>query len=317
VNLRRLRTGLHNRLFMQRVRWRTWLAERRYRLSGILGTRGMDCEPGSPLGVCLLTGNRDTLMALWALKSLLRFSTAEGWDVCIVSDGGLDAAHRQLLESHLRGVRVAGSEEHDKAIDAKLSGYPLTRQLRREFVLARKLIDPCFVMPSRRYLVLDSDVLFFGAPMELIERLRDGADGKNYFCRQEGCEATFTEEEGKRIVGKAVMPDCNSGVGVIEKESIDLETIERALEETEVLRRWRHVLEQSLYALLSTRQGFGFFPPTYQVDMGGGLPPRETVCSHYVATARYRFYSAGIRWLEEEGFLREWSGDSGGRDGKV
>jgi lipopolysaccharide biosynthesis glycosyltransferase len=287
---------------MARVRWRTKRAASRYRPELVLRTSPQICDANSPLKVWLLTGNRDMFMSLWALKSLILNSNRK-WDVWIADDGTINDQTRGLLEAHLIGAHVMKSEAMDHVAMARLQDFPLCSRLRREFVFARKLFDPFFHLTADRYLVLDSDILFFSNPNEIVAALLASGPQPNWFCRQAGSLSTFTEEEGRRLIGCAVMEDCNAGLVIANRESIILELIEKALAETQILTRWRHVLEQSLYAMLSTRYGFQFLPPTYQVHMGSVMPSHEAVCTHYVVTARDQFYSEGIRYFLESGRL--------------
>jgi len=289
---------VRNRLFMMGVKHRTKMAISRYRPNVILATSPQACDPDSPLKVWLLTGRRDMLMALWALKSLI-WSSHRKWDIWIADDGTLDASSRGLLKDHLHGAHILESGDMTIATMAGLEGYPKCRALRNEFIFARKLFDPYFMVPSGRYLVMDSDILFFSNPCEIVDALSEPQNQPNYFCRQAGVLSLFTPTEAEALIHREVMKDCNSGVSIINKESIDLSLMERALSETGALFRWRHILEQSLYALLSSRYGYRFLPSAYQVHMGDAKAPDNVICTHYVATMRDQFYAQGVRYFQE------------------
>ncbi|XHR26752.1 MAG: hypothetical protein ACFUZC_12430 [Chthoniobacteraceae bacterium] len=283
---------------MMGVKQRTKVAASRYRPDIVLATSPQACAPDSPLKVWILTGRRDLLMALWALKSLI-WSSKRNWDVWIADDGTLDASSRGLLMSHLCGAHILESDEMTASTMAGLVEYPKCRALRNEYILARKLFDPYFAIRSGRYLIMDSDILFFGDPCEIVDTLLEPQKQPNCFCRQAGVLSLFTPVEAKSLIHREVMEDCNSGLSVINKESIDLPLIERALSETEALSGWRHILEQSIYALLSSRYGYRFLSPAYQVHMGSAKAPSEVICTHYVATMRDQFYAQGVRYFQE------------------
>ena len=62
---------------------------------------------------------------------------------------------------------------------------------------------------------------------------------------------------------------------------------------------WR--IEQTLYALCSSRYGAELLPQEYDVSLEAGIPPR--IFRHYVGAIRHLMYGEGIAHLVQDRFL--------------
>src|SRR5262249_50823515 len=155
-----------------------------------------------------LVSGQDLEMLLWCLKSLFFFSKSS-WDLWIL-DGGLNTMDRQVLEQHFPYSQIWVEPDLTLALGEYLAPYPKIRAFRRQLKLARKLIDGPLLLRDQKFLLLDSDVLFFHNPVELIDHLR----------RSEIKRFAFNMEKGQ----------INSGVAVIPASGVPLDRIEAALE---------------------------------------------------------------------------------------
>ncbi len=64
-------------------------------------------------------------------------------------------------------------------MEAVLEDYPRCRRFRFSNHLAPKIFDFAAYLKTERMLLLDSDLLFFAPPTELLLRIEDRAYGKN------------------------------------------------------------------------------------------------------------------------------------------
>ena len=306
--LRSLQRGYRNWKFRRGVKLRLAEAKRCVSLLPILDAPPIATDPKSARKLWVLTCRNDALMACWAVYSLLRHSELS-WDVVFAEDGTLTNSDVLRLRALFPNARVIAADESNKRADEMLKSYPASQRLRREFVLAKKLFDPLLYCDAERYALLDSDVLFFRNPVEWMQAWEAPLDHSNWFMRQPGLKTSFTDAESASLLGPTpLLSEVNSGVGTVHSSSIDLEFIEDCLNRSKALKTWRHILEQSLYAMLSSKHGCRFLSDDYEVDLGGAKPPSKAVCTHFVSITRDRFYTVGIDYLQKEAFLKtNWS----------
>ena len=93
----------------------------------------------------------------------------------------------------------------------------------------------------------------------------------------------------------------NSGLGMIHRDSLRLDWVEEFLGLPNVRSHWWRI-EQTLYALCSSRFGCQLLPPEYDVFLNGPLNDRPS--RHYVGAVRHLMYTQGMRKLVAAGMLR-------------
>jgi hypothetical protein len=152
-------------------------------------------------------------------------------------------------------------------------------------------------------LLLDSDVLFFREPAELLRSIEDRSYRLNTVNRDIASAYTVDPVEVKSRTGINLIERFNSGLGLIHKDSLRLNWIEEFLELPGILEGhfWR--IEQTLQALCSSRFGVELLPETYDIRLSGGI--NNSPCRHYVGAIRHLFYKEGIGWLVRGGLLQE------------
>ena len=99
-----------------------------------------------------------------------------------------------------------------------------------------------------------------------------------------------------------LQPRINSGLGLIQHSSLRYDWIEDFLALPGILSH-PHRIEQTLFALCSSRFGFEMLPAEYDVHDGpmkSGVP-----CRHYTGPMRHLMYGEGMRQLTRSGFLRD------------
>ncbi|MBD2028220.1 hypothetical protein H6F80_28070, partial [Leptolyngbya sp. FACHB-711] len=167
--------------------------------------------------------------------------------------------------------------------------------------LAPKVFDFASYLESDRMLLLDSDILFFREPTALLQRIED----PNYLLNTVNGDVKSAYTVDPAIVGEKcnieVIDRFNSGLGLIHKASINLIWVEEFLSLPDILGHfWR--IEQTLYALFSSKYGVELLPDEYSVNLAEGL--KDLPCRHYVGAIRHLMYGEGIQQLVQQEFLK-------------
>jgi len=265
----------------------------------------MRCNPPGAFSVHNLTCHDDAEMALWALKSFVFFSGVSP-DIVVHDDGTLTAEDRELFARHLERCVVVERFEADRILHDALEGFPLCRRMRArpDFHCALKLFDPAFFSSHPMTLLLDSDVLFFRRPSELLERISCGRPCFN--SDYQDAYVASPEEVGVGM-GIELIRRVNAGLVATRRSDLDLAFMEKYFElfASRPCDVNRH--EQTLRAALLSRVGAERLPDSYQISKTELGP--STVSHHFVTDgSRPGFFLRGVRKLRKSGMVGEISG---------
>jgi len=262
----------------------------------ILRTAPVFADDASVCEIHVLTSGSDWLNLIWALKSFYRAS-GRSYALCIHDDGSLTIEQRRILLEHFPRARLIARQRADEEVLTALAGFPLCKRFRESNHLAPKIFDFRHYLRADRMLLLDSDVLFFSEPTELLRRIEDSNYLKN--------TANGDVASAYTVDPKVVTQECevnliarfNSGLGLIHRESLKLEWMEEFLGLPGILAHfWR--IEQTLFALCSSRFGVELLPSEYDVFLDGVVDERPA--RHYVGAIRHLMYSEGMKKLSSE-----------------
>jgi hypothetical protein len=268
----------------------------------VTGTTDPACE------VHAMTSQGDWVNLVWSLKSFYHCARRR-YALCIHEDGTVPAPGLEQLRHHFPDARLILRSEADARAVEDLRRYPLSLAFRQTNILSPKVFDFVSYLQSERMMLLDSDVLFFAEPTELLRRIEDPSYRLNSVNRDIASAYSIDQEIASRCVGMPVVDRFNSGLGLVHRASMRLDWIEEFLALPGILAGhfWR--IEQTLYALCSSRYGCELLPEDYAVRLNGtcdGLPAR-----HYVGAIRHLLYCEGIRRLSRVGALKEWAKAAG------
>lgn len=283
--------GLHTAYYRDVVRNRILTTQ------PVTDTTDLTCE------VHVLTSATDWLNLVWALKSFYRYSQRR-YALCIHDDGTLIPDHLAMLQHHFPNVRVIERKTADEKVLTLLEAYPRCLEFRKTNHLSPKVFDFIAYLESDRMLLLDSDVLFFQEPTALLHRIESPDYGFNSVNGDVTSAYTVDPAIVQEKCGFDLIERFNSGLGLIHKASLNLDWLEEFLALPNILGHfWR--IEQTLYALCSSRFGVELLPPTYEVHLEGNI--NGSPCRHYVGKIRHLMYSEGIQHLVKQDFLRKLS----------
>jgi hypothetical protein len=284
---------------VNREGWRN-AAKRLYVQRRILATPSIETSAEGPVEVRMLTWHRDWLNCLWALKSFYCFSGVQY--PLYIHDGGLKPENIEQLKDHFPNAVIVAAQEAEEKVAAKFKAAGWTRCLayRGKNLATRKLFDFFALSRASQIISIDSDILFFERPTELVEHFSTGV---NLYNRDLQFGYSMSGKELFAAFGLSVEPLINSGLSRVEVKSIDFGLIEEWLANEKLFaNEW--VTEQTLHALCSTLTGVQLLPDTYAVGIEAGFPPK-VVAKHYPGYFRPLLYQEGMMRLLKSGFLEQ------------
>lgn len=245
--------------------------------------------------VHVLTSARDWLNMVWSLKS---FYVASGkqYALCIHDDGSLEPMQIGKMKEHFPQAGIILRAQADSDVLPALQPYPRCLEFRQTNHLSPKLFDFAHYLRNDRMLLLDSDVLFFREPAELLRRTEGRDLLKNAVNADVGSAYTITPKIAREQAKVNLIERFNSGLGVIHRDSLRLDWLEEFLGLPGLANGhfWR--IEQTLLALCSSRFGVELLPREYDIRLNGGIAGAPS--RHYVGAIRHLFYREGIRQLK-------------------
>jgi hypothetical protein len=255
-------------------------------------------QPPEAIPVHVLTGSDDWLLACWMLASWFH-TTQRNWRIIVHDDGHLPPEARPAFEKIAPGLRWISAAEADPAVLAALARHPACREYRLAHPLARKIFDVPALTPGERFIILDSDVLFFRKPEAILRWCVDGAD-ECWFNEDVSEALPISREEIREKLGIDIWPRVNSGLCLLNRAAIDLDLCERALRETSLLKGHIWLVEQTLFAICASARGRGgLLSPEYEVSLKKKARP-NAVARHYVGAVRQLFYGDGIATVKSQ-----------------
>ena len=269
-------------------RWRLWT-----KVLDLPAVQTENVSAGAGVEVHLVCCLKDYLCALWALKTFY-FAAGVSYPLVVHLNGTMTTRALSRLRTHLPNARILQQQDIEGTVTNWLVNHncPRLQQVRSKNGFMLKLVDVNLLSEARRLLVLDSDVLFFRRPDELLSAVRGAPDGM-LFQRDADSTYNLTLDEARTELGINLAPRVNTGIMLFTKSAVDLCRCEALLEHPAVARQTGWV-EQTLYALVaSAGDSVRYLSADYLVS----LEPEESLASlvarHYAGPSR--------RYLTEEG----------------
>ena len=240
----------------------------------------------------VLTCERDWLDLIWSLKSF--FAVCERrFRLCIHDDGSVSSRGTAALREHFPDARIISRREADEHAEAEfLKDYRRCADLRRTNVLALKVFDFAAHLRAPRLLLIDSDILFFSRPNVLLDRVCDARYELNSLNKDWGLGYTVEPARIQPMLDFDFQAPINSGLGLMHRESYQLEWFERWLALPGVIGH-PHRIEQTLVGLACSRYGHEYLPTEYDVTLDSTRPAE--IVKHYTGPIRHLLYREGVR----------------------
>jgi hypothetical protein len=246
------------------------------------------------LEVSYLTGAKywhQTIFCAYSLAKILNGRIK----VNIYSDGTLSDMQGQYIKRALPNTQLITSEEISKLINERLPEkvFPLLRSLREQNPFLRKLID---MRINKRYIIqLDSDMLFFNRPDELIEAYRTD---NNYFMQDTIPASSYVLPED--IISKKlnipIHEKINSGILAYDSGKIDWHFVEQTCAYLVQTVQSVHLptLEQTMNAIIISQLNGAPLKPTYHILYDSDvreIHPSDIV-RHYIFKAKLPYFTS-------------------------
>ena len=248
--------------------------------------------------VHVLTGKETWLLTAWMLASW-EHATGRKWNIVLHEDGTLTEEMSKLLAGLFPGLTMIWKRDADRQIELELKGMPHCLEYRSRHPLAQKIFDVPLLCRSERFVLLDSDVLFFRRPDRVLAWVDDGKE-ECYFNEDVGEASVVAADQALECFNIRLWPRVNSGLCLVYRQAIEPGFCEQCMARTGMLQGvlWR--VEQTLFALCASRHGRGgVLPREYEVSLGRFARP-GVVARHYVGAVRDRFYGEGMARLKHE-----------------
>jgi hypothetical protein len=210
------------------------------------------------------------------------------------------------MRRHFPSARVVTQAEADPLVEDWLARRGLVRliEARRLSPFMLKLTDFRVLGGGANLLTLDSDIIFFRRPSELLVA-DDGPLPVSLFQRDPASTYNLSEERARNELGVDLAPQINTGITLFPPESLDLTRCESYLAHPEVARitGW---MEQTLHALCASDQGrVAYLPDSYLISLERHADPTSLVARHYAGPSRSLLTEEGMTELTAIGFFSE------------
>jgi hypothetical protein len=249
------------------------------------------------VSVHMLVSSQTWHAGVLAVMSFEHF-TQRRWRVFIHEDGSVSAAARSEIERLLPGVHFVARKKADARAAALAAAFPRSVAHRAKYNLYLKFADTMAFADRERFIVLDSDVIFFKRPAAILEWVDSGGKGcwYNEDTREKFC---LPREEIQGVLQLDLLPRFNSGLVLMQRAAMNPRLAEKFFELFEEKAHAPKFFEQTLYAVMASTnpERGGPLPRTYNISWGYWRDP-GSVCRHYVGEFKHDLlYIEGVPLL--------------------
>lgn len=249
------------------------------------------------LSMHMLSGRRDFLMALWSLASYYRVSQAVG-RLYFHSDGTLDDTHKKVINTLFPSATFVDARTVVQDHIDFFNAHPALKEFRATYskFQAKKLLDPYLASNLPLRLILDSDMLWFKNPIEIVDAVNAGVPQALMMSNQDA-RIHVTFRDGSHTSDEVAW--ANSGIVLYRREQFSLHAFEAYLAHCDYL--GKKFTDQACFATL-------LHPTLLPGDryLIKGTLTEDVVMRHYTAPQRLKFYFYGLNrvWRDILGIQR-------------
>ncbi|MBB6235496.1 hypothetical protein HDC90_000093 [Pedobacter sp. AK013] len=203
--------------------------------------------------IYFLTGKKYLYQTLFCALSLTK-SCKETFRFILIDDGSFDQDLINQVKQQMPNVKLILKNEIENNLELKLptSAYPFLHQKRKIYPHIKKLTDIHTIDDNPFKLVLDSDMLFWNEPTELIDWLKN----------PNGCIYMLDSEESygydkalmETLCGFTIPNLMNVGTFGVNSNSINWNNIENWAKSLEEKQGASYFLEQALSVMVVANQ---------------------------------------------------------------
>ena len=250
------------------------------------------CEKQDNFEVHMLCQKSDVIPATWSLWSFLKNSRLCP-KIVIHDDGSLNKSSADIFSEKFDNIEIIWKKDADELID-KMSSSSIIKDYRKNgHPLILKLVDIILLSRAEKVMVLDSDVLFFKNPEEVVGFVK-GRSNRDALISQTGGGFTIKVESSyleKYDLTRKNIEFMNSGIIIYNKPPISENKLSEYLENCE-LDMSDYFVEMTGWNCLVGQTNYEFLPLDQYIIKG--KPDSNTVAKHFTSPRRHEFYAYGI-----------------------
>lgn len=242
------------------------------------------------LPIYFLTGKKYIHQTLFCIQSLVACSLKK-FSFTLIDDGSFDTSIIDRINRQLPGARIVTADEIERNLKHKLpeNSYPYLHQKRKVYPHIKKLTDIHTLPGTDWKLVLDSDMLFWQEPVELIDWI---IQPENSLYMVDSAQSYgYSLELMERLSGSKIKPLVNVGAIGLNSNQINWRQLESWICELELKEGTSYYLEQALSAMI-----IGNRPSTVVDSFGYIVNPgkktsstRQGILHHYVDLSKKEY----------------------------
>ncbi len=207
-------------------------------------------------------------------------------------DGTLTEKEIGILKKIFPLITVFTQKDENIKVDNYLKDRGLNKcaDLRGHFIFSIRLFDMIIEKQTSYLLQIDSDVLFFSNPAEILNVVKQNKLNGCYNVDTPGATYTYRDDIIAKHLNKPMVLQLNAGVFMHNFDEGLFDFCETILKnEPEGANSWH--LEQTLFAMYASRKGnFLALPKTYDLAKKERNAGNAIISEHYVHNTGYDFH---------------------------
>lgn len=243
------------------------------------------------LPVYFLTGKDYLYQTLFCIRSLSLRGDVK-FRFTLVDDGSFNEAIVKQIQSQLPQAEIIMAAEIAKNIDKHLppEGFPNIHRKRKVYAHLKKLTD-IHTLPGEPWkMVLDSDMLFWKEPAELISWLKNPTSP----LALKDCMQSYGYDLGlmQALSGGEIEPLLNVGAVGLNSLAVNWDKLEKWIGELEAAGGASYYLEQALTAMLIGETPLIMLPGTDYIvcPSDAEMMDKTGILHHYVDTSKKGYF---------------------------
>ena len=282
------------------------LMERYWHRKRILKTKPIECPKDAVLEVHVQVCHRDWLNGIWTIMSFAYFAR-QPFRLVMLQDGTVPECAWDHFKQLFPGVVIADRESLRPEVEKLLGSVSPTivkMWESGEYCTLPKVVDSWILAKNKTIVTLDSDVLFFDCPKELLDPslVEDQIAIYNYINYDGGSRNTHYSHDAEELehgTGISLPYDFIIGLGRVNLEYFDWELCEKVLANYPPKGPVKHfTIDQSIMGLWASVHGFSHLDKNrYSVTPVKTLD--GVMGRHYISKTRDLMYVEGMRTLRK------------------
>lgn len=243
------------------------------------------------LPIYFLTGIKYLYQTLYCIQSLCKVSTAK-FKFILVDDGSFDSKLIERIHLQLPGSEIINKEIIERNLEQYLPSnkFPYLYQKRKVYPHIKKLTDVHTISGTDWKLVLDSDMLFWSDPEEIIDWLKK----PNKPLHMVDCDESYGYSYNlmEDLCGSKIHTLINVGAIGLNSNKINWDQIEHWIKILEEKEGTSYYLEQALSAMIiGNANTIVLDPKEYIVNPGKkSINCKSGTLHHYVDLSKDGYF---------------------------